>query len=523
MVDRFKLDDIKREFVRLENRVLATANRVMDSEELLEMYERADVGTDLVPTTATWEDYTPYDFQRNLIDQTATHREVFLMAANQIGKSHGSTYFDACHLTGNYPDWWEGRRFDHPITMLCMGLTSEQCRDVLQVKLVGTCWGDRPEGGWVHQDRITGIIRSTNVRGHVRDVMIRHVSGGTSWLMFRQASQGAEVLQGLTIDLVHMDEEPEHGAMELYQQAATRLVYGDNGRGGMMLITATPENGRTPLVIRFMDSPAKHQVLIRATWDDCEHLTSEAKEALLGSLEPWQRKLRSMGIPVRAQGLVYQVDLDGLLYDPDAEPITRAQRVIGACDLGMSHATVFLYASYDLDTDVVRIFDGTGDSDKLPEEHADKLRAMGRERIPIIFPHDAESRERGSGKTMSTLYEECGVRMWRKFENAAEAESNFVEPGILTVLDRMRTGRLKISNKLIKLQQELRDYHRDDLGKIVKHRDDWCDALRYVVNSVQHAETLKHWTTDQWFNLRTDPKDYGLEQDDWRPKQAMYE
>jgi len=80
----------------------------------------------------------------------ATHRERLLLAANRSGKSVAGGYELALHLTGRYPNWWEGRRFDKPIRALAAGDTSQTTRDIIQNKLLGGLW-DTPEFG-------TGII-----------------------------------------------------------------------------------------------------------------------------------------------------------------------------------------------------------------------------------------------------------------------------------------------------------------------------------------------------------------------------
>ena len=41
----------------------------------------------------------------------ATHRERLFLAANQTGKTTAGAYEVTAHLTGIYPDWWEGKRF----------------------------------------------------------------------------------------------------------------------------------------------------------------------------------------------------------------------------------------------------------------------------------------------------------------------------------------------------------------------------------------------------------------------------
>jgi hypothetical protein len=44
------------------------------------------------------------------------HRERCFLAANRVGKTEGvGGYEMVCHLTGEYPEWWDGRTFDHPI------------------------------------------------------------------------------------------------------------------------------------------------------------------------------------------------------------------------------------------------------------------------------------------------------------------------------------------------------------------------------------------------------------------------
>src|SRR6267142_7227349 len=43
----------------------------------------------------------------------AMHRERMFLAANRVGKTEGvGAYETTLHLTGRYPAWWQGRRFD---------------------------------------------------------------------------------------------------------------------------------------------------------------------------------------------------------------------------------------------------------------------------------------------------------------------------------------------------------------------------------------------------------------------------
>ncbi len=65
------------------------------------------------------------------------HRERCMMAANRVGKTDAACYEVTCHLTGQYPDWWNGRKFNQPIDVWLAGDTSTTVRDILQKKLFG--------------------------------------------------------------------------------------------------------------------------------------------------------------------------------------------------------------------------------------------------------------------------------------------------------------------------------------------------------------------------------------------------
>jgi hypothetical protein len=60
------------------------------------------------------------------------------IAANRVGKTWGIGGFETTlHLTGDYPEWWEGRRFDHPIEAWVAGDTGQTTRDIVQDALMG--------------------------------------------------------------------------------------------------------------------------------------------------------------------------------------------------------------------------------------------------------------------------------------------------------------------------------------------------------------------------------------------------
>src|SRR5208282_5710047 len=81
--------------------------------------------------------FKPYAKQLAFFGMGASKRERMFMAGNQVGKSEAGAFEAACHATGDYPDWWTGKRFDHPTRGWCAGIKSGFVRDISQKKLCG--------------------------------------------------------------------------------------------------------------------------------------------------------------------------------------------------------------------------------------------------------------------------------------------------------------------------------------------------------------------------------------------------
>jgi hypothetical protein len=62
----------------------------------------------------------------------ATYKERLFMAANRVGKTVAGAFEAICHLTGRYPHWWQGRRFDKGTDGWACGTNSQTTRDVVQ-------------------------------------------------------------------------------------------------------------------------------------------------------------------------------------------------------------------------------------------------------------------------------------------------------------------------------------------------------------------------------------------------------
>src|SRR5689334_671329 len=79
--------------------------------------------------------FKPYEKQHEFFTLGISKRERLAMAGNQCGKSEAGAFEVACNLTGIYPPWWTGKRFDHPTRFWACGDGAVLVRDVLQAKL----------------------------------------------------------------------------------------------------------------------------------------------------------------------------------------------------------------------------------------------------------------------------------------------------------------------------------------------------------------------------------------------------
>src|SRR5262249_56979737 len=79
----------------------------------------------------------PYPKQLAFHAAGATRRERLFLAGNQLGKTLSGAFEMAMHLTGRYPAWWPGRRWDRPIVAWAAGVSGEGTRDNPQRLLMG--------------------------------------------------------------------------------------------------------------------------------------------------------------------------------------------------------------------------------------------------------------------------------------------------------------------------------------------------------------------------------------------------
>lgn len=130
----------------------------------------------------------------------ATHRERLFLSANQVGKTELGAYETTCHLTGLYPDWWDGKRFDHPTRGWAAGDTGKTLRDILTVKLLGL--PGLQGTGMIPSHAIERVtLRAPDTADTIE---VQHVSGGTSGLVLKchQAEARLALASGAQVPVV---------------------------------------------------------------------------------------------------------------------------------------------------------------------------------------------------------------------------------------------------------------------------------------------------------------------------------
>lgn len=167
-----------------------------------------------------------------------------MLAANRVGKTESvGGYECVCHATGDYPEWWPGRRFERATKGWAAGDTSNTVRDILQNKLLGHV-GDFGTG-LIPKRNIERWTMKRNVAEAVQDIYIRHRSGDISLLTLKSYDQQRESFQGTEQDYIWLDEEPP---MNIYAECLLRTMT----TSGLIICTFTPLKGLSDVVLGFL-------------------------------------------------------------------------------------------------------------------------------------------------------------------------------------------------------------------------------------------------------------------------------
>jgi len=410
--------------------------------------------------------------------------ESLLSGPNQAGgKTTALCVVLAAHMTGRYPEWWTGVRFDRAVNCAIGGQKGATTRDLLTNDLLG------PKG-----DRGCGIIPAecsteediTYLAGGVANQIdffrVQHVTGGWSTCYVFSYASGWKKLQGYTLDVVGIDEEPDY---PVYSELSARL----NFTRGYIYLAMTPNMGPTKLIKEFEDEVGG-KILIPYTIDDCQHISKEHIESLYAKYPEGhpEREARLFGRPVRGEGLIFHM--------PDVEIITDVEtfpegwpRIIG---LDFPHTPVGTFAAakltIDTENDIVYLISEYKGSKQNEAVYADRVRTMGGAITPVAWPHDG-NRAGHDGRPIARKYKDFGLNMLPKPANSQGLDtrrSSNTWPTIMEIADMMVCGQFKVTPFCTKFLDEKAGYYTRD-GKLPKGQEN------HIIDAVVKAMMMRRY------------------------------
>jgi phage terminase large subunit-like protein len=435
--------------------------------------------------------------------QQAFHRagisagERLFLGGNRTGKTNAVCMELAMHLTGNYPQWWQGYRFSRPINAISASISLKDTRDILQKKLfVGDIDESMPP--ILHESYIESKTHTT-IAGAWDTVRIQHRLGGVSELKFKAFQQGESSFQGVKADFIHLDEVPN---FKVYQEALMRTTSFDSEKT-FLVVSMWPERGKDELIAHFLDNAGEGEIsngrcYIMASWADNPHLKPEERERLRKSVPGWQLEAREHGIPVFGQGKVFTCKESEIFVEPFEVPkhFARIYGLDPSSSSGGTWGAVLL--AHDRDKDIVYAVADYKLSNATPTEHASNISRM----IPewctgMVDPAGAGENMHTKEKTIDFLQARSGLYLVK-----AHKANNTKEATIDEIYERVRGDRFKIisSDKGIgcrHLVTEWRQYARDDNGLILKKNDHCIDALFYALGGLPYARTQTQFYHDK--------------------------
>lgn len=378
------------------------------------------------------------------------NRERAVLGANRSGKTEGiGAYETTCHLTGEYPAWWQGKRFDRPVRAWASGETSLTTRDTIQRKLLGSF--DDIGTGMIPKAKIYNTVRRSGIQEAIEKIYVRHAAGGMSTLNLKSYEQGRKAFESDDIHFIWLDEEPEQA---IYTASVMRTMTTD----GCVILTMTPLLGLSDVVKTFLpdgriESAQKYTKMI--TWDDAPHLTAQAKKELWDSIPPYQREARSKGVPQLGAGAIFPIAEEDIII-PNF-PIPEHYVQCYGMDVGWAK-TAALKMAVDRETGIHYFIGEYYRGQEEPGVHYIGINSLAGWAPGVIDPAANASNQRDGTKLLQE-YVELGLDLTKA--------RNSVEAALYKIYSLMTMGKFKVFQSLQHWLTEFRTYHRDENGKIV--------------------------------------------------------
>lgn len=223
---------------------------------------------------------------------------------------------------------------------------------------------------------------------------------------------------------------------------------------------------------------------VTATWDDVPHLSQQQKDEMWAAYPEYEREARAKGVPMLGSGRVFPVDEAKIKVEPFRIP-TYWPQIVGI-DFGWDHPFAAVRMAWDRDADCLYVIAGYRQRETTPAIHSTAIRGWGAW-IPVAWPHDGLQHDKASGQQLKDHYRFHGLNMLA-VHATHESGGYGLEAGVIEMLERMQSDRLKVFANINEWFEEFRLYHRED-GLIVKEHDDLMSATRIALMMRRFAAT----------------------------------
>lgn len=388
----------------------------------------------------------------------SVQKEVFFSGGNQIGKSASSCAMLAFHLTGDYPDWYTGRKFEEPPRTMLIGETFTTARDLLVSKVIGT----EHERGAIERDRVFDIEKLA--RNGVGGFKVAHSSKRMSNVIVASYASGRRRVQGHSLDLVVIDEEPP---MDVYDELSART----NATGGFVRISATPLSGYTELFTHFETDETGSKEILYYKVEDALHMEESVRLGLIQKYkEHPQGDARLNGRPCLWEGAVFGLPQHEVIWNGEG---FEDSKVILGIDIPHTTGTfACVKMRYDDYEDTVLVEEEAKVTNVGVEAMADIIKSMGGDRYPVAWPHDARIKK-AEGVLVDVLSSRgCKMLPQPAFMVDNQGKKNRSLVAIATIASEMeREGRLLYHAQCGQLLRERTQYQILE-GAAAKRLDD---------------------------------------------------
>ena len=436
--------------------------------------------------------FRPFAHQVKFFETGGSDRRGIL-AANRIGKTVSTCYEVAMHLTGQYPEWWTGKTYNKPVTVMVAGEGWDQVARVLQNELLGTQDVKITEALGSGAIPKSAIIVETmrNDGANCIGVEVRHTSGTNSYLLFANYTQEVRQMQGFKLNIAVFDEQPPD---DFFSEIVTRTATTQ----GQVLCSFTPLKGLNGLVSKFWHQEEGYEH-IRVSWDDVPEYDPWGEPFLLNSTRlqlerdylPHERDARRNGVPVMGKGAVFQIRTWPTYRtgDYDFRNTHGLHRII-ALDLGLVNDKTVISLMYwhpeEQEAWLHHQIVVKGTEEANPMNYINHLMRPEVFGTPIVLPADANTQGRYTMNSQSIrqLFESYELNVHPDaIMNPPDDQgrrTNHKSFGINVMRQMLELGTLHVNENCVEFLREAQNYYVDQHGRF-SDPDDCIDSARYAL------------------------------------------